>query len=138
MSLRPFFSASSKAWEDRSWVFSLEGIGYLWCSNGNANRGSIGCPFGHDHDIGFDSPVFNSKCLFSGSSPACLNFIANKYAPIAPDDGDDFFKVLFGRGNKSSYALDRFSDEGRDMAGGCGLNQFFDIRRCHLCLFGAR
>jgi sugar phosphate isomerase/epimerase len=28
MSLTPFFSASSKAWEDRSWVFSLEDIGY--------------------------------------------------------------------------------------------------------------
>ncbi|HXW99055.1 MAG TPA: sugar phosphate isomerase/epimerase family protein [Methanomicrobiales archaeon] len=28
MSLVPFFSASSKVWEDRSWVFSLEEIGY--------------------------------------------------------------------------------------------------------------
>jgi sugar phosphate isomerase/epimerase len=28
MSLTPFFSASSKAWEDRRWVFSLEEIGY--------------------------------------------------------------------------------------------------------------
>lgn len=28
MSLTPFFSASSKAWEDRRWVYSLEGIGY--------------------------------------------------------------------------------------------------------------
>ena len=28
MSLTPFFSASSKAWGDRSWVFSLEDIGY--------------------------------------------------------------------------------------------------------------
>jgi len=28
MSLTPFFSASSEAWEDRSWVFSLEDIGY--------------------------------------------------------------------------------------------------------------
>ena len=28
MSLTPFFSASSKAWEDRRWVFSLEDIGY--------------------------------------------------------------------------------------------------------------
>jgi sugar phosphate isomerase/epimerase len=28
MSLTPYFSASSLVWEDRSWVFSLEGIGY--------------------------------------------------------------------------------------------------------------
>jgi sugar phosphate isomerase/epimerase len=28
MSLTPFFSASSKVWEDRRWVFSLEEIGY--------------------------------------------------------------------------------------------------------------
>ncbi len=28
MNLTPFFSASSKVWEDRKWVFSLEGIGY--------------------------------------------------------------------------------------------------------------
>ena len=28
MSLVPYFSASSKVWEDRRWVFSLEGIGY--------------------------------------------------------------------------------------------------------------
>jgi len=28
MSLAPYFSASSKVWEDKSWVFSLEGIGY--------------------------------------------------------------------------------------------------------------
>jgi len=28
MSLVPYFSASSKVWEDRSWVFSLEEIGY--------------------------------------------------------------------------------------------------------------
>jgi len=28
VSLTPYFSASSKVWEDRGWVFSLEGIGY--------------------------------------------------------------------------------------------------------------
>jgi len=28
MSLTPFFSASSKVWEDRRWVFSLRGIGF--------------------------------------------------------------------------------------------------------------
>jgi sugar phosphate isomerase/epimerase len=28
MSLTPFFSASSKVWEDKRWVFALEGIGY--------------------------------------------------------------------------------------------------------------
>jgi sugar phosphate isomerase/epimerase len=29
MSLTPFFSASSKVWEDRRWVFSLDEIGYV-------------------------------------------------------------------------------------------------------------
>ena len=28
MSLKPFFSASSKVWEDRRWVYSLPEIGY--------------------------------------------------------------------------------------------------------------
>src|SRR5512136_1586882 len=105
---------------------TFQGIRYFWCCNSNSDRSSVGCPFGHHHDIRLHSPVLDSKHLFSGSSPTRLDLIANKETSVAFDDGDDFLKVFFRWGDEASNPLDRFSDKGRDVAGGCGLNQFLN------------
>ncbi len=77
MSLVPYFSASSKVWDDKSWVFSLEEIGY----RGWEVVADGACSFEHDENIREVAEIVGSTGLslsvhapYSDLNLASLNY----------------------------------------------------------------
>ena len=83
-------------------------------AKGYSSKGKIGAskPFGYNHDVGFDSPVFDSEHL-TGPAKSCHNLISYKQDIVPRAYTPDKRPVLWRGGNHTPYTKLRFGNKCR-------------------------
>src|SRR5690348_16608593 len=103
------------------------GAGEFGGGDGGADGHAVAHAFGAGNDVRDDLPMLDAEPVLAGAGEAGLHFIGDEEPAVFLDGVEDDFEVFGGRSDEAADALDRFGDEGGDVAAGAGLNEIFDL-----------